>query len=115
MNWLFSRSKTEAPAAWTYEEITAKDFAIVFKHSSTCPVSWAAQRQVNSFAAQQPEAPLYRLTVQEHRPLSNQLAEATGVRHESPQILVFRKGQVVSHASHGAITVDYLAEALKLA
>lgn len=112
MNWLFSGSKTEAPAAWTFEEVVAKDFAIVFKHSSTCPVSWAAQRQVNAFAAQQPDAPLYRLTVQEHRPLSNQIAEETGVRHESPQILVFRRGEVVSHASHGDITVEYLAGVL---
>jgi bacillithiol system protein YtxJ len=116
MSWLFSRSNSEpASAGWDLHQIQQLDLAIIFKHSSACPVSWAAQRQVNAFAEQQPGAPLFRLTVQKHRPLSNQIAEQTGVRHESPQILVLRRGKVVSHTSHGGITVDYLKEVLTLA
>jgi bacillithiol system protein YtxJ len=45
--------------------------------------------------------------------LSNQLAASTGVRHESPQILVFRRGNVTSHTSHEQITVDYLVDATR--
>ncbi|MCX6587524.1 MAG: bacillithiol system redox-active protein YtxJ [Acidobacteria bacterium] len=90
-----------------------QELAVVFKHSQTCPVSWAAQRRVNQFAADHPSVSLYTVIVQKNRELSNQLAASTGVRHESPQILVFRRGNVTSHTSHEQITVDYLVEATR--
>jgi len=109
MTWLFSRSNPESKVPdWNLNQIQQMDFAIIFKHSQTCPVSWAADRQVNAFQSRFPDAPLFRLTVQQHRELSNQIAAETGVRHESPQILVFRQGAVVSNASHGDISANYL-------
>lgn len=90
-----------------------QDLAIVFKHSSTCPVSWAAERQVRQFVEQHPEVPLYTVVVQQERALSNQVATLTGIRHESPQILVFRQGQVVSNTSHEGVTVDYLTSVIE--
>ncbi len=92
--------------------LAEQDLVVVFKHSTTCPVSYAADREMNGFMARHPEVPVQKVLVREQRELSKQIAEWTGVRHESPQIIVLRKGAVIADASHGDVTEDYLAELL---
>ena len=45
------------------------------------------------------------------RPVARGLASACGVPHQSPQAILFRGGQPVWDASHGAITAASLAAA----
>ncbi|WP_160155548.1 bacillithiol system redox-active protein YtxJ [Geobacillus sp. TFV-3] len=78
------------------------------KHSLTCPISRAAFGECEKFAADHPELAVYCLYVQEARPLSTYIAETTGVKHESPQVLLFENGRVVWHASHWSITYEAL-------
>jgi thioredoxin 1 len=92
------------------DELLRHDFVVLFKHSAVCPVSWAAHAAVTRFVRSHPDAPVRLIHVQKDRPLSQQIAAATGVRHESPQVIVLRRGQVVATASHGDITVDALEE-----
>jgi bacillithiol system protein YtxJ len=111
LNWFRTSGDSEETTAFNFAEFIGKEVAVVFKHSQTCPVSWMAKRHVDEFLHAHPEVPLYTLIVQKERELSNQIASATGIRHESPQVLVFRKGQVVADASHGEVTAQYLATA----
>ena len=97
----------------TLDSIRAADVAVVFKHSRSCPVSWFANTQVRQFTASHPEVPLYTVLVQEDRDLSRDIAEWTGVRHESPQVILLMRGNVVSSASHDGVTAEYLASAFK--
>ena len=90
--------------------LAEQDLVVVFKHSTACPVSYAADREMNGFMARHPEVPVQKVLVREQRDLSRQIAEWTGVRHESPQIIVLRKGTVAAEASHGDVTEDYLAD-----
>ncbi|MEM7050619.1 MAG: bacillithiol system redox-active protein YtxJ [Acidobacteriota bacterium] len=86
----------------------------LFKHSLTCPISRRAWRQFEEFVAGRPadDTAFYGVVrIQEARPLSQQIAERTGIRHESPQALLLCHGQVEWHASHGAIRVASLTEA----
>src|ERR1044072_1211531 len=92
--------------------LAEQDLVVVFKHSTACPVSYAADREMRGFMARHPEVPVQTVLVREQRDLSRQIAEWTGVRHESPQVIVLRKGTVVADASHGDVTEDYLAELL---
>lgn len=46
------------------------------------------------------------------RPISRWIADHTGVRHESPQALLFRDGQVVWNASHHRISERSLERAV---
>ncbi|MCP3960174.1 MAG: bacillithiol system redox-active protein YtxJ [bacterium] len=88
---------------------------LFFKHSLTCPISRAALRQYESFLADRPEGDLTTYTlieIQNARELSSDLAERTGVRHESPQALFVRGGEVAWHASHWSIQSEALAEAV---
>src|SRR5690625_7245863 len=50
----------------------------------------------------------YYIDVKKDRPVSQKVAEITGVQHESPQILILKEGEVFWHASHHAIREDKL-------
>ncbi len=87
----------------------------VFKHSAICPVSSTADREFEDFVARADAdaAEFHRIVIQDARPVSNAVAERTGVRHESPQALLFVDGKVVWHTSHGSITRSALGDALR--
>jgi bacillithiol system protein YtxJ len=95
-----------------FEELLRRDVVIIFKHSPTCQVSWAAHAQVVRFHAANPELPLYMLCVRTERELSRTVAQRIRVEHASPQIILLRGGSVLCEASHDEITRDFLEEAL---
>ena len=87
----------------------------LFKHSLICPVSTRAHSEYQQFVQEcssAGDAEFTLIEIQNARPLSNAVAERTGVRHESPQALLLRDGKVVWHASHGSIRVETLEKAL---
>ena len=43
---------------------------------------------------------------------TNEIARRTGIKHESPQAIVFKDGEPVYHASHYDITIEDLKEHL---
>ena len=59
------------------------------------------------------DADVNLVIVQRARELSQEIARRTGVRHESPQALVVRNGEVVWNASHYDITADAVRAALE--
>lgn len=85
---------------------------LLFKQSFRCPISCRAFDEYLAFAATHPQAPTGWIDVVEERALARGVADATGVRHESPQALWLRGGRVVWHASHDAITAASLAGAV---
>ncbi len=89
--------------------LLTRELAIFFKHSPTCLVSLFAHREVMRFCQAQPDAPLYLIPVRKRREVARHLAERTGIRHESPQILVLRRGTVIGSASHHEITAELLS------
>jgi len=107
----------------TYTEITSipewekvlqqsKEKSIVlFKHSTTCPVSAAAYREFTSFET---EVDAYLVKVIESRPVSNEIERVLGVQHKSPQAFVLTNGEVIWHASHWNITEKNLTKAMEV-
>ena len=87
---------------------------IIFKHSTRCPISWNAKKEVDSFLENHPEYKncSYLINVIDSRPLSNYIAESLKVEHQSPQIII-KKGSVLSHFSHFTITEQKLLETLQ--
>jgi bacillithiol system protein YtxJ len=81
---------------------------IVFKHSSTCPVSAAAYSEMS-----QVETDVSLLVVQRARELSREIESATGVQHESPQAIILRNGQAVWSASHWSIKAETVETAFR--
>ena len=84
---------------------------LLFKHSPVCPISTAARAAFEMFRAAHPDAVTAFVNVIAERPVARGLAELCGVRHESPQAILFEAGVPVWHASHDAITAEALAAA----
>lgn len=74
---------------------------LVFKHSTTCPISAYAYGEFTSF-----ESPVetYLVKVIENRSVSNEIENDLGVRHESPQALLISNEKAFWNASHRKIT-----------
>jgi bacillithiol system protein YtxJ len=87
---------------------------VVFKHSTTCPVSARAHREWETFVAGEAasKVQLAWVRVIEERPISLALAEKVNVRHESPQALVIKDGKALWNASHRGVTAAALTEAI---
>lgn len=85
---------------------------VVFKHSPTCGLSAMALTEVDRFRAEYPQQRIEQLDVFADRAQCDAIEAETGVRHESPQLLVFVGSRVVWHASHRKVTASALAAAL---
>jgi len=84
----------------------------LFKHSLICPTSAGAWHEFEKFAARQSDRALIGvIEIQRARELSREVAVRTGVRHESPQVLLIRDGLAVWHGSHWEITEQALDQA----
>jgi bacillithiol system protein YtxJ len=86
---------------------------LLFKHSRTCGISCEAFDELHAHIAQNPDGVGYKLiTVQSHRGVADEVTARLGVRHESPQAIVLRHGDVVWHGSHFRITAEQLKRVL---
>lgn len=92
MEELFDRSQ-EAPV-------------LLFKHDTSCPISAAAYREMSQVKDQ-----VSLVDVTRSKPVSSEIATRTGVRHQSPQVIVLRNGQAVWSASLREITHDAVEHA----
>jgi bacillithiol system protein YtxJ len=89
--------------------LSADKTVVIFKHSTRCSISAMAKRRLRSDWNFTPDkVVLYYLDLIARRSLSNQIAERFNVQHESPQLIVLRAGQVLDHASHGGVSVDFI-------
>jgi bacillithiol system protein YtxJ len=73
---------------------STKKPVIVFKHSNSCSISARAYREMEKLDD------VNILEVQSARAISNEVEDLTGVRHETPQVIVLRDGKAVWNASH---------------
>jgi bacillithiol system protein YtxJ len=81
---------------------------IVFKHSTTCPVSAAAYAEMSEVSND-----VSLVVVQRARDVSREIEARTGLRHESPQAIILRNGEVVWNASHWSIKAVAVETAIR--
>ncbi|MCK5125573.1 MAG: bacillithiol system redox-active protein YtxJ [candidate division Zixibacteria bacterium] len=97
----------------TLIEQSQTNLVFLMKHSSICPISSMANKEFLSFIEDKPTTLGWQVLVREDRPLSLDIAERSGIKHQSPQIIVFQKGKPVWDCSHGQITQINLSNTLK--
>ena len=81
---------------------------LIFKHSTSCSISAAAKSRLERQWADAglENVKLYYLDLLRYRPISNEIAEKFGVRHESPQLLLIQQGECRYDASHMGIRLS---------
>jgi len=90
------------------ELLLKEPLAVIFKHSTRCPISAAAHSEMRNFAAKHPEIPVFLVRVIENREVSNHVSQILDLKHESPQALVVRSGKLTWYASHYQISEEAL-------
>jgi bacillithiol system protein YtxJ len=96
-----------------FDAVLREPAAVVFKHSTRCPISAAAYKQLAAVDGRGPSAPVYLVDVHQRRDVSDYIAERLGMPHDSPQAFVLARGAPVWHASHYAITAREIEAALR--
>jgi len=81
---------------------------VIFKHSTACGVSSAAYLEMEKLDDQ-----VNLLEVQSAREVSRELAAITGIRHETPQVIVIKDGKAVWNASHFDVKAGAVRKALE--
>ena len=83
------------------KELYNQPVVVIFKHSTRCPISAAAAREVAALEEDLPKGIiLTRVLVIEQRDVSLKIADDLLVKHESPQVIVLKDRKVVYSASH---------------
>ncbi|MFL5730395.1 MAG: bacillithiol system redox-active protein YtxJ [Cytophagaceae bacterium] len=103
MNWI---ELTDENQLKDIIEFSKKGFAVVYKHSHRCATcSMALDRLERNWKDQElPNSQPFFVNVINARALSNKIAEAFGIRHESPQLLIIKDGKCIYNASHLSIS-----------
>ena len=94
------------------EGVLAEPLAVLYKHSPLCGLSTIAVGEVRTFLEVSPDTPVYLVDVIRDRSLAREVERRLGIRHESPQAIVLRKGAPVWNASHRGVTADALSAAV---
>src|SRR4051794_37118273 len=79
----------------------------LFKHDTQCSISAAAYQEMSQL-----DHDVAIVDVGRDNDLAQEVARRTGIKHESPQVIVFDDGKPIWSASHYDITADAVDEAL---
>ena len=122
---LFSSFKSNDKVAFPWIELTSSEqlkqaiessvenAVILFKHSTRCSISSMAKSRFESnWTTDLSDVSIYYLDLIAHRNISNEIAELTGIEHQSPQAIVLKNKEVIYDASHSEISAKAIENLL---
>lgn len=83
----------------------------IYKHSTRCNISYDALQEVRSYL-ENSSSDIYIIDVIRQRDISNYIESISGIRHESPQLIIYENANAVFNTSHFRITQNLLTEEL---
>ncbi|MCL6273120.1 bacillithiol system redox-active protein YtxJ [Muricauda sp. 2012CJ35-5] len=92
------------------EKDSSERTQVIFKHSTTCGISRMVLNMFTGSYVLGDSIDIYFLDLHAHRAVSNAVESKFLVRHQSPQLLILKNGEVTFHTSHGAIADLELAQ-----
>ncbi|MFK7969667.1 MAG: bacillithiol system redox-active protein YtxJ [Bacteroidia bacterium] len=118
-----SKPKNSLPDGWQnlekmsqLDEIIAASHEkpqLLFKHSIRCGISVGAMHGLlGDWDLSADKVDAWMLDLINLRPISNAIAEKTGVPHQSPQAILLVNGEVVYSKTHHSIKFDGIKAAL---
>ncbi len=106
-------SRLRSPEDWTRMLRSSRtEPVLIFKHSTRCDISSHALSEVGDFLSRHQDVPFGIVDVVQDRSLSDEIANHTGIRHESPQLIAIANELPIFHASHWSINVNELERLL---
>jgi len=97
-----------------YDAIRELPIALLYKHSTRCPISATAYREVQQLEEEHPDIPVHVVDVIADRSVARHVAAETGVEHHSPQLILLVRGAVAWAVSHFEVRADLLTDRIQL-
>jgi len=94
------------------DKLSYDNDVLLFKHSTTCSISHMAKMRLESSWNLSDRLIPYYLDLKTYRNVSDTISEKYQVHHESPQVIIIRKGECIYDASHLDISVEEISETL---
>ncbi len=86
---------------------------LIFKHSTRCGISsFALKKFQSNFDIEPNKLTLYFLDLLKYRQISTTIAEQFKVSHQSPQVLIVYKREVIYNDSHGSISINEIKKVI---
>lgn len=95
------------------DAVCALPRALVFKHSTRCPVSSVALAEVEAFAGANPDVPVVIVDVIARRDVARAATARFNIPHASPQAILLVDGEAAWNASHFGVTATTLSDAVE--
>ena len=108
MDWIVLRDEHQLEEIITRSQTKPQ---VIFKHSTRCSISSVAKGRLDRSKVPS-NADFYYLDLISFRNISNKIAQAFKIHHESPQVLVIKNGESIYDESHMGINMDDIGEAL---
>ncbi|MDR9409689.1 MAG: bacillithiol system redox-active protein YtxJ [Balneolaceae bacterium] len=87
---------------------------LIYKHSTRCSVSFVSKDDLEKYAEQiSQKADLNIVYVIQQRNISNAIATEFKIRHESPQAILLKDGEVIWKGSHWDVNAEEILNRLK--
>jgi len=81
--------------------------AVIFKHSTRCPISAAALQQMHKYCSLcEKDVDVYYIDVIENRTLSQETVKKTGIVHQSPETIFIKNGKAEGYLTHWDISAE---------
>jgi bacillithiol system protein YtxJ len=120
---MFGRSNPDLTAIWNrfesqpdWEALLEMSFqqpVIIYKHSSRCGVCNASWQEVEKLSIEYSgRFHFYFVDVIAERSYSMAIAQQSGIRHESPQLILLANGEVQHNWTHWNIRFPEMEEAI---
>ncbi len=104
INWI---ELTELQQLEKIKEESENQAILIFKHSTRCSISSMAKNRLErAWNIAETSVKPYYLDLISFREVSNAIAEQFDVEHQSPQVLLIKKGKSIYDASHNMIAVS---------
>lgn len=95
------------------DELSAEKPVIILKHSTTCGISAMAKHGLeDEWDLEEDAVHFFYLDLLRLRHISNAIASHYKVPHQSPQIIVVKKGKAVYNASHQMVQMRAIKSAI---
>ncbi len=89
------------------QEISYQKMQVLFKHSTRCGISMHAYEKLEKNWNFLPdEIDFYYLDLLMYRSISDAIAQKWKITHQSPQIIVIKKGEAIYTSSHHSIDIN---------
>ncbi len=105
MSWKTLSSLDQLQQVFSVNQTSETPVAI-FKHSTRCSISSTVKSRLERSWDFTDDFPIFYLDLIRHRDVSNEIESLLSVQHESPQLIILKKGEVVYQNSHLSISAE---------